>query len=111
MITIQVVLLVTQQHYGVTAILPHFIFKIFNQAEFKYFTAEPEADDHECSICKVSLRQLSPETLLETDQIFNNVIETYCGHKFHLRCLKRRMEVNSKCPQCLSIIPPIEEDI
>ena len=53
-----------------------------------------------CAICLEELVVPSP-----------NMCMTECSHIFHLTCLLRNMEHNTKCPMCRSDIPAIAQQV
>ena len=78
---------------------------------------EPQTQDQDCSICLGSLREppqvniISEESSNQRlkDDIYNNVVLTPCGHKFHIECLVKWMETKLQCPNCRTILPPVED--
>ena len=80
---------------------------------------EPQTQDQDCSICLVSLREQPPQMNIISeeepsnkrlrDDIYNNVVLTPCGHKFHIECLVKWMETKLQCPNCRTILPPVED--
>ena len=103
------ILLSIQKKYGSRSLLPSFLIpKKFE--EFKFFMNEEESTHVECSICLTSLNLLPESYSMKSEQkIYNRVIVTPCKHKFHFYCLENWMETKLQCPNCRTILPPIDQ--
>tara|TARA_B100000768_G_C11281521_1_gene378908 strand:- start:338 stop:607 length:270 start_codon:yes stop_codon:yes gene_type:complete len=53
----------------------------------------------ECSYCKFSLNQSSPEYYEKG--LDSKVIVNCCGHGFHTECINKWLKKSNKCPMCL----------
>jgi len=40
--------------------------------------------------------------------VSKKIMITPCGHKYHIPCLKRWIEIKMECPTCRKSIPPVE---
>lgn len=90
-VAIQVFIVLLQNHYGGSIILPG----TYQPIRYDYRTDVP-LENTECSIC------LSP---FEHD---DEAMITPCGHTFHSECLLRWMEEQMICPVCRNPLPQPE---
>ena len=40
--------------------------------------------------------------------VTRKIMITPCGHKYHIPCLKKWIEIKMECPTCRKQIPPVE---
>lgn len=45
---------------------------------------------------------------VKKDVVSRKIMVTPCGHRYHIPCLKRWIEVKLECPSCRKEIPPVE---
>ncbi len=111
-LSVQVTLIMVQIQFGVRSIVPRF----FHPEELKYFLSEPDSEDDNCSICLVSLKEkgsmenieFSQMKAIRGEQFCNNIVLTPCRHKFHIECLANSMKNKLNCPNCRTILPPLD---